>query len=206
LDTGPIRTFEVWRLALAGMPHIWNCPDQSEYMSLRIKAMILGLLLTTAAWSQHAEEYRVKAAFLFNFAKFVEWPPQAFTNSTDPIRICVLGKDPFGSVLEDAVRDKTAEGRTFLVRQVSGGQPAAGCQILFISSSERKRLAAILGEIKGDGVLTVGETDTFASDGGMINFKIESGRVCLQINVAAAEQSRLHISSKLLSLAQIVKR
>jgi hypothetical protein len=175
-------------------------------MSLWMKAMILGLLLTTVAWAQKSEEYRVKAAFLFNFAKFVEWPPQAFANSSDPIRICVLGQNPFGSALEDAVRDKTAEGRTFLVRQVSGEQPVAGCQILFIGLSERKRLHTILGEIKTQGVLTVGETDAFASEGGMINFKIEGGRVGLQINVNAAEQARLRISSKLLSLAQIVKR
>ncbi len=171
-----------------------------------MKAMILGLSLTPAARAQPAEEYRVKAAFLFNFAKFVEWPAHVFTSSTDPIRICVLGKNPFGSVLDDAVKDKIVAGRTFLVRQVSAGQPAVGCQILFISSSERKRLPAILGEIKADGVLTVGETDTFALDGGMINFRIESGKVRLQINVAAAEQSRLRISSKLLSLAEIVRR
>jgi hypothetical protein len=168
--------------------------------------MILGLLLATTVWAQKAEEYRVKAAFLFNFAKFVEWPAHAFKTSTDPIAICVVGQNLFGSALNDAVSGKTVDGRTFLVRQISGDQPTTGCQILFISSSERKRFHAILAEIKTTGVLTVGEAEDFAADGGIINFRIEAGRVCLQVNVDAADQARLRISSKLLSLAQIVKR
>jgi hypothetical protein len=175
-------------------------------MSFWTKAMILGLLLATTVWAQKAEEYRVKAAFLFNFAKFVEWPAHAFKTSTDPIAICVVGQNLFGSALNDAVSGKTVDGRTFLVRQISGDQPTTGCQILFISSSERKRFHAILAEIKTTGVLTVGEAEDFAADGGIINFRIEAGRVCLQVNVDAADQARLRISSKLLSLAQIVKR
>lgn len=175
-------------------------------MSFQIKALILGLLLATTTWGQKAEEYRVKAAFLFNFAKFVEWPPQMFKTARDPIAICLVGQNLFGDALNEAVNGKTVDGRTFLVRQISGEQPSAGCQILFVSSSERRRLHIILGEIKTEGVLTVGETDNFASEGGIINFKIEGGRVCLQVNVDAAEQAKLHISSKLLNLAQIVKR
>lgn len=175
-------------------------------MSCRLKGMILGLLLATAAQGQSAEEYRVKAAFLLNFARFVEWPPQEFKSTTDPIAICVVGQNPFGSSLEEAVTGKRVEGRTFLVRQLSIGQPVSGCQLLFVSSSERNRLHAILAEIKIDGVLTVGETDTFASEGGMINLKIEAGRVRLQVNVEAAEEAKLRISSALLSLAQIVKK
>jgi len=174
-------------------------------MSSRLKRLILGLLLATAAQGQSAQEYRVKAAFLLNFARFVEWPPQEFKNATDPIAICVVGQNPFGSALEEAVTGKRVEGRTFLVRQLSSGQPVTGCQLLFVSASERNRLRAILGEIKIDGVLTVGDTDTFASEGGMINFKIEAGRVRLQVNVEAAEGAKLRISSTLLSLAQIVK-
>lgn len=148
----------------------------------------------------------MKAAFLFNFAKFVEWPPQVFRTTADPIGICVLGQDPFGHALDEAVSGKTVYGRPFVIRRVSGDQAALGCQILFVCSSERKRVRAILGEIKTGGVLTVGETDTFAVEGGVINFKIEDGRVCLEVNVGAAEQAQLRISSKLLSLAEIVKR
>jgi len=175
-------------------------------MSSWIKAMILGPLLVTAAWGQKVEEYRVKAAFLLNFAKFVEWPPGSFKASADPIAICVMGQNPFGNALNDAVSGKTVDGRTFLVRQLSAAQTASGCQILFVSSSERKRLPSILDDVKAGGVLTVGEMDNFASEGGIVNFKIDGGRVCLQVNVDAAGQARLRISSKLLSLAQIVKR
>jgi len=163
-------------------------------------------LLALSARAQIVDEYQVKAAFIYNFAKFVEWPPHAFKSAADPIVVCVLGQNPFGNMLDAAVSGKAVEGRTFLVRQLSGEQSSAGCQILFVSSSERKHLHAILGEIKTGGVLTVGETDTFASEGGVINFKIEDGRVRFQVNVDAAEQARLRISAKLLSLAQIVKR
>src|SRR5580704_14845077 len=148
-------------------------------MRVWIKAMILGILLATAAWGQRDEEYRVKAAFLFNFAKFVEWPRRVFKTSADPITICVAGQNPFGNALTDAVRGKTVDGRTFVVRQVPSEQPVTGCQILFIGSSERKWLHSILGDIKNGGVLTVGEADTFSSEGGIINFKIDGGRVCL---------------------------
>ncbi len=168
--------------------------------------MILGLLFATAVWGQKAEEYRVKAAFLFNFAKFVDWPSQAFKTTRDPIAICVVGENLFGNAIEEAVNGKTVDGRGFLVRRLSNDQAATGCQILFISSSERSRFHAILGDLKTGGVLTVGEADNFAAEGGIINFKIEAGRVCLQVNVDAADQAKLHISSKLLSLAQIVKR
>jgi hypothetical protein len=90
-------------------------------------------LLTTGACAQVIEEYQIKAAFIYNFAKFVEWPPQAFKTSTDPITICVLGQNPFGNALEQAVSGKTVEGRTFVVRQLSSELPATGCQILFVS-------------------------------------------------------------------------
>lgn len=167
---------------------------------------ILGCVLAAAAWSQGVEEYRVKAAFLFNFAKFVEWPPMTFKTSGDPIQICMLGENMFGNALEEAVSGKTVDGRTFLVRHITSPNAAGGCQILFISASERKRLHETLCQIRSEGVLTVGETDNFTTEGGIINFRIENGRVSLQVNVEAAGQAKLRISSKLLSLAQIVKR
>jgi uncharacterized protein DUF4154 len=176
-------------------------------MTARISfGIALGALFIAGARAQVADEYQVKAAFMYNFAKFVEWPPQAFKTSTDPIAICIVGQSPFGSALDAAVSGKTVEGRTFLVRHLSDEQPSTGCQILFVSTSEHRRVHAILDAIKTGGVLTVGETETFASEGGVINFKIESGKVRLQVNVDAAEQAKLRISSKLLSLAQIVKR
>jgi hypothetical protein len=166
---------------------------------------ILGILLATAARAQTADEYRVKAAFLYNFAKFVEWPAQAFKSAADPIAICVVGKNPFGGALEQAVSGQAAQGKLFTVRQVSDASQMRACHILFVSSSERKRLAPIFQEIKNGSVLTVGESDNFTAEGGMVNFRIEEGSVHLQINPDAAAQQRLHISSKLLSLAEIVR-
>lgn len=169
-------------------------------------AFVLGILLSAGARAQEANEYLVKAAFLYNFAKFVEWPAQAFKSPSDPIVIGMLGKNPFGDALSAAVTGKAVGGRTFQVHEISTAQQAAGCQIVFISSSERKRLGALLTGIGNAAVLTVGETDNFAAAGGIINFKIDAGSVRLQINLEAARKAQLHISAKLLSLAEIVEK
>jgi hypothetical protein len=153
-----------------------------------------------------AEEYQVKAAFLFNFAKFVEWPADAFKAADDPITICVLGQDPFGGALEDVVRDKTVASRPFVVRQVSSIPQAIKCQIVFVTASERKRVRSILDELKGRSILTVGEAEDFTANGGVINFKLKGARVRIEIDTGAAERAKLRISSKLLSLAEIVKK
>jgi len=150
------------------------------------------------------DEYQVKAAFLYNFAKFVEWPSGTPARSSS-IAICVLGQNPFGRVLEDTVSGKTVDGKMFVVRRVSDGKSAALCQILFVSSSERMRLASMLGDLRAGHVLTVGESDSFIEEGGIVNLKLESGKVQIQININAAEQAGVRISSKLLSLAQIIR-
>jgi len=149
-----------------------------------------------------ADEYPVKAAFLFNFAKFVEWPAFAFKGPEDPIAICVLGQNPFGTALEDVVRDKTVANRAFVVRSVLNAQQATTCQIVFVSASERKRFRLLLDELKGRSILTVGEADDFTASGGIINFKLKDARVRIEIDPNAADRAGLHISSKLLSLAE----
>ena len=175
-------------------------------MTLRLAAVIfLGMLLTARVPGQVLDEYQVKAAFLYNFAKFVEWPPEAFKTPKDPILVCVLGHNPFGNALEEAIHGKSIAGRTFAYRHVSDAESASNCQILFVSSTESKHFRSLLDNLKPLGVLTVGEAQGFATDGGVINFTRDDGRVHFEINVDAAEQERLHISAKLLSLAQIVK-
>ena len=149
-----------------------------------------------------ADEYPVKAAFLFNFAKFVEWPAAAFKGPEDPVAICVLGQNPFGTALEDVVRDKTVANRAFVVRGVLNTQQATTCQILFVSASERKRFRILLDELKGRSILTVGEGDDFTANGGIINFRLKDARVRIEIDAGAANRAGLHISSKLLSLAE----
>jgi hypothetical protein len=170
-----------------------------------IRCCALAGSLVAVAQAQNAEEYQVKAAFLYNFAKFVEWPAQAFKGPTDPTVICVLGQNPFGHALEEAVAGKTVAGRGIVTREVSDVKQAGSCQILFIGASERKRWSAILEGIKGGCILTVGESEEFAAKGGIIGLKLEDGKVRFEINVDAAEHAKLRISSKLLSLAQVVR-
>jgi hypothetical protein len=166
---------------------------------------MLGTVIAAGAQPQ-LDEYQVKAAFLYNFAKFVEWPPQAFKDAADPIAVCIAGETPIQAQLESAVAGKMAGNRSFAVRKVADAQHAGGCHILFIGLAERKRIPALLAGISKWGILTVGETPEFIAAGGAVNFKLEDGKVRFEINVEAAEQERLRISSKLLSLAEIVKR
>ena len=166
----------------------------------------LGLLLAgplSACLCGQAGEYQVKAAFLFNFAKFVEWPGPDPAN--DPINLCVVGDDPFGSLLDQMVKGKLANGRAMEIRRISPGVKFERCQIAFIAASERKRLPALLESLGHAGVLTVGETDDFARGGGIISFFLDNNHVRLEVNVDAADRAGLKISSKLLSLAKIVR-
>ena len=168
--------------------------------------VVLAGLLNLTATGQTTDEYRLKAAFLYNFKKFVDWPSQAFKSPTDPLLICILGKNPFGDLVYEAVSGKVVQGRTFSVRQMPDVAQAKGCHILFVSGSERKHLAAILEAVEGSGVLTVGETEGFTNDGGVINFRIEGDHIQLHINVGAAVKQQLGISPKLLSLAELVRK
>jgi hypothetical protein len=165
--------------------------------------LVLGHCLTAASPEQAFDEYQVKAAFLYNFAKFVQWPSEAFQTATEPIAICVLGQDPFGRSLADTVAGRAIEGRSIVVRHISDIKQAAGCHVLFISSAENKRSPPMLAEIK-TGILTVGDSDASIA-GTVINFKLNNGKVHFDINVDAAEREKLQISSRLLSLAHIVE-
>jgi hypothetical protein len=176
-----------------------------QMRAVRKFALVAAAMTATMATAQTADEYQVKAAFVFNFAKFIEWPAQAFQTPKDPVTVCVLGHNPFGNTLEEVIHGKSIDGRSLVYRQISDAESASTCQILFVATSECKRFRAMHGNLKPLGILSVGEAEGFASDGGVINFKVEDGRVRFEINLEAAERQQLHISSKLLSLAQIVK-
>jgi hypothetical protein len=153
-----------------------------------------------------AQEYEIKAVFLYNFAQFVQWPPDAFADKNAPLVIGILGNDPFGSYMDEAVRGETVNGRPFVVRRFGRAEDIDGCHILFISRSESGRLDEILDKLKGKSVLTVGDMDDFSHYGGMIRFVTENNKVRLRINVEAAKSAGLKISSKLLRPAEIVSR
>lgn len=144
----------------------------------------------------------MKAAFIYNFAKFVEWPQGA--RADEPFVVTVLGADPFGRALEDALRGKTVEGRPIVLRRAARLDEVGASQILFISGSEAPALASILKRIEADPVLTVGDMGQFAAHGGIIGFRLEGERIRLDISLAAAERSRLRLSSQLLRIARIV--
>jgi hypothetical protein len=163
----------------------------------------MGVLWHARAGAAGIEEYQVKAAFLFNFAKFVEWPAQAFKSADSPVEICVLGPNPFGFSLANAVEGKAVGSRKFVVLEVRDAQQASECQIVFVSAAAWIRSRAVLGDIKKCCVLTVGETEEFIAGGGMINLRLENARVRVEINPDAAARAGLRISSKLLSLAEI---
>lgn len=175
--------------------------------SLRwIALLACGASLAHAADGDAVEEYRLKAAFVSKFAGFVDWPAQAWKSASDPIVICVLGENPFGSALDQAISGKTVHDHKLAARYAATVRQCATCQIVFISSSERKHFRSVLKEIPHFGVLTVSDADNFTDDGGMIDLPLESDRVRIVINIDAAEQAGLHISSKLLSLARIVRK
>jgi hypothetical protein len=166
--------------------------------------VIAAVLVTTNATAQTVDEYHVKAAFVFNFAKFIQWPPEAFKTPSDPLVICVVGQDQMANSLRETVNGNAIDGRPVIIRQIAIGQGPCDCHILFVGTSAMKGFRSHPKESVG--VLTVGETPGFAVDGGAITLKLEEGRVRFEINVAEAERQQLHISSKLLSLAQVVKK
>ena len=170
---------------------------------LRIAAIPALLAATlTGADRPEAGEYQLKAVFLFNFAKFVEWPPQTFENPHDQFTICVAGTNPFGTSLDDEVRGKTVGNRSIAIRLVSTALEARKCQILFIPASV-KRVHSLLEALLGASVLTVGEANDFTKNGGIVQFRQTDARIRIELVPEAAERANLRISSKLLSLATL---
>lgn len=155
--------------------------------------------------AQAPTEYQVKAAFLYNFSKFVEWPQPSAEAAREPFVIGILGTDPFGDALEGIIQGKSANGRKLMIRKLRAAEDARTCQIVFISASESKRFRQELERMKGAGVLIVGEIPGLAEAGGMINFLVVENSVHFEINAEAAREAGLQISSRLLSLGRIVR-
>lgn len=157
-----------------------------------------------SAGAEHLNEYQLKAAFLFNLTRFVEWPAEAFASPDDPLTACVLGKGDVEDVLRQAVGRKAA-GRVFAIRHITDAQEAAGCHIMFVNESVGRRWLS-LSHIKSIGILTVGETDDFISEGGAVNLRLQDDNIRIQVNLESARRARLEMSSKLLGLAEILKK
>jgi hypothetical protein len=180
-------------------------------LTLPRAAAIIAALLSLAAVPGLAQappaptEYQVKAVFLFNFSQFVDWPAASFADGRSPLVIGVLGRDPFGTTLDEIVSGETVNGRPLAVRRYDSVDKVDTCHILFVDRSQAEQVDAILAALKGRSVLTVADFEGFARHGGIIRFITVDNKIRLRVNLAAAQEAKLTISSKLLRPAHIVE-
>lgn len=170
-------------------------------MAFLLRFIAFLFLLVPAAAAVAAEgEYQVKAAMLYNFAKFVEWPADSF-GGDNRITFCIAGKSPLNGPIQQ-IQGKQVKGRTVSIRQVGRPDDVGGCQLLFIPQSEHARLSTYLQQAGQHSVLTVSDLERFTASGGMIGFYEDDNKVRFEINQEAAQKRRLQISSQLLNLAR----
>jgi hypothetical protein len=155
---------------------------------------------------QKPTDYQVKAAYLYNFGRFVEWPAKVAAAKDDSFTVCVLGEDPFGPALDATLAGETMNGKSVVARRISAPEESSNCQILFVSSAEDRRIDKIIGALKKEAVLTVSDMPRFSQRGGMIQFLLEGNRVRFEVNLSAAQRAGLTLSSELLKIATTVRR
>lgn len=154
--------------------------------------------------SSDSSEYLIKAGFIYNFAQLVQWPAGAFSQADSPLVIGIFGTDPFGPIIDRVIENKKLDGRSLVVKRFKRGGAIKECNILFVSSSEASHLDEVIQSTKGLPILTIGETPGFAVHGGIINLIVEGNKVRFEVNIDAAKQANLNVSSRLLALARIV--
>jgi len=187
-------------------PHHLDLTFHVRTASWLVAASLAGLVVYSlaAAQSEQPSEYQVKAAFLFNFTKFVEWPEGSFEDAQAPIVVGIIGDDPFGNDLERIIAGQKVQGRSLVIRRERWGDDLRRCHVLFVSASEHGHSSRILGSVQSGGVLTVSDMEGFAEAGGVIEFLTEQNRVRFIVNLDAANQSKLRVSAKLLALARVI--
>jgi hypothetical protein len=186
-----------------------SCPPQ-RWLPQTIRLIVLLGMLLQANWRTDAQpaaltEYQVKALFLLNFTKYIDWPTEAFAETNSPITIGVIGQNNFGEDLAKAVEGKSVNGRKIVLLPLESENDWSKCHILFISASEKKRVPDIVAKVKALPILTVGETEQFTQQGGIVNFTKKEGKVRLEIDLNAAQSAKLQISSRLLNVADVVR-
>ncbi|MGA2555779.1 MAG: YfiR family protein [Verrucomicrobiota bacterium] len=187
--------------------HLQSLRFWSRRMAFAAGCLSVGLgggLLPPALAAPPLTELQVKALCLFNFAKYVEWPTNSFSNTNSPLLLVLQGDDAFTAAVQSSFKDKIINGRTIAIQVIHSGEVIPPCHILFVRSAENKRAPDILKRVNGLPVLTVGEEPPFTDAGGMISFVVRSGKVRFDINAAAARKAGLRISSNLLQLADTV--
>ena len=183
---------------------------RSPWVGLRAGVLIALMLIGLGPVSSRAEdgsfsEYEIKAAWLLNFARFVNWPTNAFASPEAPIIIGIAGKDPFGRSLEKAFAGKTVKGRPLIVKKPVSDEELRQCHILFVSVSERRRFRDIFERLGTNSVLTVGEADGFLDEGGILNFVPKEKSIRFEVNVPAAQAADLKVEANLLKVAVSVR-
>jgi len=176
-----------------------------SFILLTVSSLSLGAAsISISAELSRLSEYEIKAAFLYNFIKFTEWPSDGIGKAGDPFVIGVFGKDPFGAALDNVIAGETFHNRKVIARRFTAPAEAANSHVLFISASEENNLAAILKRLDGQSILTISDMEKFVQRGGMINLRRENNRVVFEINLEAAKRGKLEMNAQLLALAKIV--
>lgn len=175
-----------------------------------VQKLLISIAVCMAVSSLHCaakgmSESQVKAAFLYNFAKFVEWPAQAFQDNDSPIVIGIVGQTQYSDAVEQITKGKMVNGRRLVCKRVENESDVERCHIVFIAASEKRRMNGVLERLKSSHALTVGEAEGFIQSGGVIGFVVEERKVGFEINVGAAKRKQLRISSQLLKLAKTVR-
>jgi hypothetical protein len=169
-------------------------------------APVFVVSLLCFAQANKPNEYQVKAAYLYNFGKFVNWSSSFTPSNKESFAICIVGQDPFGTALEATVAGEKVGGKPVEVRRISKKQDAASCRVLFVSASERDRLDEVLTDFAPVNILTVSDMPNFTSHGGIIQFVVIENKIRFEVNLSAAERSNLNLSSELLKVAVAVHR
>jgi uncharacterized protein DUF4154 len=177
----------------------------------RLIIAMLMMLLAQAhhAWAQDSEqssEYLIKAGYIYNFAKLVEWPASAFAQPDSPIVIGIVGTDPFGPIIDKVLEGKKVNGHSFVIKRLKPTADVKECHILFVGTSLGPHVADTIRLTRGTPILTISEIPGFADRGGIINLTLEQNKVRFEVNVDAAKQADLNISSRLLVLAKVIQQ
>ena len=193
-----------------------KAPFQGHGRSSRERAVCLQRTIAALVWllfagssalgQQKPSEYKVEAAYLYNFGRFVEWPAKSATAQTSSFTICVLGEDPFGQALDATLAGEAIGNQRVIARRISSPQMSVDCQILFISSSEANRLNKIIEALDKNAILTVSDIPQFSQHRGMIQFVLEENRIRFEVNLTATQRAGLTLSSDLLKVATVVRK
>jgi hypothetical protein len=184
------------------------CRDRRALLCLATLILTLVTLPIPVLRAQQAKasEFQVKATYLYNFGRFVQWPANVTAAQGDSFPICVIGQDPFGSALDATLAGETIDGKSVVAKRVVKTLDAQDCRVLYISSSEDSRLREILAGINKAGVLTVSDIPQFSQRGGMIQFVVSGNKIRFEVNLTSAQDAGLTLSSDLLKVAAAVRK